>query len=177
MYWRPSMHKTWTLESVLCQHSRCWPSIDSTLVWGFVFVGLDGWPCASLGFGRLPGSSRKLSQRLVSQQTRGAVPVLVKCWASIKDGGPALGQSHLFAGSVWRVPHTLYLYNTTYPENERCLHGATLVLSRRLWRWPGTDVVSCQRLCSLGNFFLSVNFQCSLMLGRHQFNHIYLIIL
>ena len=27
-----------------------------------------------------------------SQQTRGIEPVLVRCWASVTDGGPALGQ-------------------------------------------------------------------------------------
>ena len=53
-----------------------------------------------------------------SQQTRGVEPVLVRCWASVADGGPALGQRRV-AGSVdkcfapkwnnkFRLMHSLY---------------------------------------------------------------------
>ena len=56
------------------QRLRRWPNIIQMLYKCytnvFVFTGLNA----------------------ATQQTRGVEPVLVRCWASVADGGPALGR-------------------------------------------------------------------------------------
>ena len=71
----PNKRRYHNISSMLGHRLRCWPNIKPTLAECLAFAGKDHTNC--------------------TKPTRDAEPMLVYCWASVADSGPALNQHWL----------------------------------------------------------------------------------